>query len=120
MRRSFQRLASVVVLALSARVHASARAQSTSRTQPALGADSTETIERDGLRCKDLNRNGTLEPYEDWRLTPTARASDLVGRMTLEEKAGTMMHGTARSVGPLGMAGVGTTYDTAANRRLVD
>jgi beta-glucosidase len=77
-------------------------------------------IERDGLRFKDLNRDGTLEPYEDWRLTPDARARDLVGRMTLEEKAGTMMHGTARGAGPMAMAGVGTSYDTLANRILID
>jgi beta-glucosidase len=40
--------------------------------------------------------------------------------MTLEEKAGTMMHGTARGAGPMAMAGVGTSYDTATNRALVD
>jgi beta-glucosidase len=77
-------------------------------------------IERDGLRFKDLNRSGALDPYEDWRLTPEARARDLVGRMTLEEKAGTMMHGTARGAGSMAMAGVGTSYDTAANRALID
>ena len=77
-------------------------------------------IERDGLRFKDLNRSGALDAYEDWRLTPEARARDLAGRMTLEEKAGTMMHGTARGAGPMAMAGVGTNYDTAANRALID
>ena len=77
-------------------------------------------IERDGLRFRDLNRSGALDPYEDWRLTPEARARDLAGRMTLEEKAGTMMHGTARGVGPMAVAGVGTSYDTAANRALID
>ena len=73
-----------------------------------------------GLRFRDLNRNGQLDPYEDWRLTPAARARDLVSQMTLEEKAGAMMHGTARSGGPMGGAGVGTAYDTAANRALID
>ena len=62
-------------------------------------------LEIGGLRFRDLNRNGTLDPYEDWRLTPDARARDLVARMTLEEKAGTMMHGTARAFGPMGGAG---------------
>jgi len=88
--------------------------------QPHLGTWRVPIVEQDGLRFRDLNRSGTVDPYEDWRLTPDARARDLVARMTLEEKAGTMMHGTARSVGPLGAAGVGTQYDSAANRALVD
>ena len=89
-------------------------------SQPRLESRSAPIITIDGLRFRDLNRNGTLEPYEDWRLTPAARARDLVSRMTLEEKAGTMMHGTARTGGPMGMAGVGAHYDTAANRALID
>jgi beta-glucosidase len=44
-----------------------------------------------GLVFKDLNRNGKLDPFEDWRLSPAKRAEDLLGRMTLEEKAGTMV-----------------------------
>src|SRR3981081_2232553 len=77
-------------------------------------------LKQDGLQFKDLNRNGVLDPYEDWRLSPEQRARDLVGRMTLEEKAGTMMHGTARSTGPTATAGMGPQYDTAANRVLID
>jgi beta-glucosidase len=77
-------------------------------------------LQLDGQRFRDLNRSGTLDPYEDWRLTPEQRARDLVGRMTLEEKAGVMMHGTARSGGPTGGVGFGAQYDTAANRRLID
>src|SRR6185503_20028493 len=68
---------------------------------------------------RDLNRNGVLDPYEDWRLAPETRARDLVRRMTLEEKAGAMMHGTVRSTGPTGGVGMGTRYDTAANRALI-
>ena len=88
-------------------------------SQPVLGARSSSIIERQGLRFKDLDKNGILDPYEDWRLTPAARARDLVGRMTLEEKAGMMMHGTARSTGPAGVAGVGTGYDVDAIGRLI-
>jgi beta-glucosidase len=75
---------------------------------------------QNGLQFEDLNRNGALDPYEDWRLPPEQRARDLVARMTLEEKAGTMMHGTVRSTGPTGGVGMGAEYDTAANRRLID
>ncbi|NUQ20114.1 MAG: glycoside hydrolase family 3 protein [Gemmatimonadaceae bacterium] len=88
--------------------------------QPTLGSHGVAIIERDGLRFRDLDRNGQLDPYEDWRLSPDARARDLVARMTLEEKAGTMMHGTARTGGGTGGAGMGGGYDVAANRALID
>lgn len=42
------------------------------------------------LSFKDLNRNGVLDPYEDWRLPAGRRVADLLSRMTLEEKAGLM------------------------------
>ena len=87
--------------------------------QPKLGARSAPIIQVGGLKFKDLDRNGRLDPYEDWRISPAARARDLVSRMTLEEKAGMMMHGTARSAGPMGMVGAGTGYDTAATGRLI-
>ena len=79
-------------------------------------------LRQDGLRFRDLNRNGVLDPYEDWRLSPEQRARDLVTRMTLEEKAGMMMHGTARAAGggPMASAGAGGQYDTATNRALID
>ena len=88
-------------------------------TQPHLGTRGVPIIEQNGLRFRDLNRNGKLDPYEDWRLTPDARARDLVARMTLAELAGTMLHGTARSVNG-GNVGSGGAYDTAANRILID
>jgi len=63
--------------------------------QPAqveLGTRAAPLLAVDGLQFRDLNRNGALEPYEDWRLPPDARADDLVSRMTLAEKAGAMVH----------------------------
>src|SRR5574341_806537 len=77
-------------------------------------------LQQSGLQFRDLNKNGLLDPYEDWRLSPEQRARDLVARMTLEEKAGMMMHGTARAGGPMGGVGAGSQYDTAANRALID
>ena len=44
----------------------------------------------DGYAFKDLNRNGILDCYEDWRYTPEARAEDLAKRLTVEELAGLM------------------------------
>lgn len=37
--------------------------------------------------CRDLNRNGTIEPYENWTLPIETRIDDLIGRMTPLEKA---------------------------------
>jgi beta-glucosidase len=97
-------------------------AQAQMPAQPRLGTRGLPVIEQGGLRFKDHDRNGRLEPFEDWRLTPDARARDLASRMTLEEKAGTMMHGTARTLGGFGppRPGRGAGYDTAANRLLID
>ncbi|MER7706123.1 glycoside hydrolase family 3 N-terminal domain-containing protein [Kitasatospora sp. NPDC097605] len=47
----------------------------------------------DGTPFRDLNHNGTMEPYEDPRLPVEERVEDLLTRMTLEEKAALMLHG---------------------------
>ncbi len=60
--------------------------------QPTLGCVNVALLEADGFQFKDLNKNGTLDPYEDWRLTPEERAGDLLSRMTAEEKAAQMIH----------------------------
>lgn len=36
--------------------------------------------------CRDLNKNGSIEPFENWRLPIEQRIDDLMSRMTLEEK----------------------------------
>ena len=56
--------------------------------QPSLKARVKPIIEVDGLQFKDLNENGKLDRYEDWRLSPEERAKDLVSQMTNDEKAG--------------------------------
>ncbi|MEZ4775417.1 MAG: glycoside hydrolase family 3 N-terminal domain-containing protein [Bacteroidia bacterium] len=65
-------------------------------SQPFLGYRSVSLLTIDGLRFKDLNRNGSLDPYEDWRLSDAERSTDLVARMSLEEKAGFMIISTTR------------------------
>ncbi|MCC5936335.1 MAG: glycoside hydrolase family 3 C-terminal domain-containing protein [Lunatimonas sp.] len=59
--------------------------------QPVLGYRSAVILEIDGLQFKDLNKNGTLDVYEDWRLGSEERAKDLLSKMSLEQKAGFMM-----------------------------
>ncbi|MBV6643723.1 MAG: glycoside hydrolase family 3 protein, partial [Cyclobacteriaceae bacterium] len=46
---------------------------------------------------KDLNKNGSLDKYEDWRLPVSERIEDLVSQMTLEEKVGMMLINTLNS-----------------------
>ena len=41
---------------------------------------------------RDLNHNGTMEPYEDPTRPVAERVEDLLGRMNLEEKAGQLFH----------------------------
>ena len=41
---------------------------------------------------RDLNKNNTLDIYEDHRLSSELRTSDLLEKMTLEEKIGQMFH----------------------------
>lgn len=59
--------------------------------QPVLGARTVKIIEYEGKKFKDLNKNGKLDPYEDWRLSPELRSEDLLGKMSLAEKAGMML-----------------------------
>ena len=47
----------------------------------------TAILEVDGLQFKDLNGNGKLDVYEDWRQDTEARAADLIAQLTLEEKS---------------------------------
>nr|WP_322975385.1 discoidin domain-containing protein [Actinacidiphila bryophytorum] len=42
--------------------------------------------------ARDLNKDGQIEPYEDWRQPVATRVSDLLSRMTLEEKAYQMFY----------------------------
>ena len=46
----------------------------------------------DGTAYRDLNHNGRLDPFEDPRLSTHLRVEDLLGRLSLPEKAGLMFH----------------------------
>jgi beta-glucosidase len=58
---------------------------------PVLGARSKAVLKYRGQSFKDLNGNGQVDPYENWRLSADERADDLVSRMTLEEKSGMLL-----------------------------
>ncbi|MBT2698748.1 glycoside hydrolase family 3 protein [Bacillus sp. ISL-40] len=59
--------------------------------QPNLEVRVKNIIEVDGLKFKDLNNSGKLEPYKDWRLSPKERADNLVSLMNTDEKVGMML-----------------------------
>ena len=64
--------------------------------QPVLGYRSAAIITVDKLQFKDLNRNGKLDPYEDWRLSYNIRANDLLKKMSVEDKVGFMLISSTR------------------------
>ena len=60
--------------------------------QPRLSAASAEKFfQVDGLWFKDMNGNGQLDTYEDWRQDVEARVADLLSKMSLQQKAGTLI-----------------------------
>lgn len=68
---------------------------------PALGyspRSGITLIQADGLKFKDLNKNGQLDPYEDWRLPVDERAKDLASKMSIEQIAGLMLYSRHQSI----------------------
>ena len=60
--------------------------------QPAVETRVKDIIEVDGYQFRDLNDNGELDVYEDWREDTEDRITDLLSQMTLEEKVGLLFH----------------------------
>ena len=54
----------------------------------------TEILDVDGLKFKDLNKNGALDVYEDWRKPVEERVNDLLAQMSTTDKAAQMLHMT--------------------------
>lgn len=84
--------------------------------QPAIGHRAKAAINVDGLIFHDLDGDGRLTRYEDWRLPPEQRAHDLLSRMTLEEKAGLLMHGSP----PSRDGGMRSAWDPTKMRPLIE
>lgn len=79
-----------------------------------LGYSSTSGVailEDKGYAFKDMNRNGVLDPYEDWRLPAAERAADLAQRLSIEEIAGMMLYSSHQSVPSGGGMFGGATYE---------
>jgi len=67
--------------------------------QPVLGHRSVNILKIGNLEFKDLNKDGHLDKYEDWRLSPEERSADLLSKMSVEEKAGFMLINTIAMIG---------------------
>lgn len=59
----------------------------------------------DGYAFKDLNKNGKLDVYEDWRLPVEERAKDLASKMSVEQIAGLMLYSGHQSIPAKGRRG---------------
>lgn len=62
--------------------------------------------------CRDLNKNGSIEPYEDWHNPISTRLDDLMSRMSNEEKLNQLFYSpdTINALNPL--AGFVFSYGT--------
>jgi len=67
-------------------------------------ASGIKIITVDGFGFKDLNKNGKLDEYEDWRLTADVRAKDLATQMSVEQIAGLMLYSRHQAI-PTGSRG---------------
>ncbi len=80
---------------------------------PTLGyatSSGVQILTDGGFGFKDLNKNGTLDPYEDWRLSADARARDLASKMSVEEIAGLMLYSRHQSIPAGGRGPFADTY----------
>jgi len=60
--------------------------------QPVVKTTTKKIIEVDGYQFRDLNDNGKLDVYEDWRADIEDRITDLLSQMTIEEEVGLLFH----------------------------
>lgn len=55
-------------------------------------------LQIDGYAFKDLNGDGKLDIYEDWREPAEKRAEDLAGKLSIEEIAGLMLYSNHQAI----------------------
>jgi beta-glucosidase len=80
---------------------------------PTLGyspASGVQILKEGNHAFKDLNRNGQLDKYEDWRLGLDERIADLAAQLSREEIAGLMLYSNHQAIPSVGSFGNGT-YD---------
>lgn len=108
MKKSFLYVVLVVFIGLTlssckkwSEVPAGSRMIVTNKNGQTLGYDTASGVKlvfAGGYAFKDLNRDGKLDRYEDWRLTAEDRARDLASRLSIEEIAGLMLYSAHQSI----------------------
>ncbi|MDH6253797.1 beta-glucosidase [Chryseobacterium sp. H1D6B] len=92
---------SIVMIAAGISVAAQNIHQITNAKGPVLGysdESGIKILEVSGKKFKDLNKNGKLDKYEDWRLPVEERAKDLASKMSVEQIAGLMLYSAHQAV----------------------
>ena len=59
---------------------------------PTIGVTTCGVIVKDGLYFKDMDNDGVLSPYEDWRNSHEVRAADMVKHLPLRQQAGLVLN----------------------------
>ena len=59
---------------------------------PTIGVTTCGVIVKDGLFFKDMDNDGVLSPYEDWRNSHEVRAKDMVAHLPLKQQAGLVLN----------------------------
>ena len=59
---------------------------------PTIGVTTCGVIVKDGLYFKDMDNDGVLSPYEDWRNSHEVRAADMVQHLPLHQQAGLVLN----------------------------
>lgn len=73
----------------------------------------------DTYAFKDMNSNGTLDTWEDWRETPEVRAADLIGQLAIEQVQGLMLFSAHERSPQDGLTDAQETYLSVDNLRNV-
>ncbi|ANF52544.1 beta-glucosidase [Chryseobacterium glaciei] len=92
---------SIAVLCFGISVSAQNIHQIKNNNGPVLGyseESGVKILDVAGKKFKDLNKNGKLDKYEDWRLSVEERAKDLASKMSVEQIAGLMLYSAHQAV----------------------
>ncbi|MFD0795748.1 glycoside hydrolase family 3 N-terminal domain-containing protein [Mucilaginibacter litoreus] len=74
-------------------------------------ASGVKILTVDGLAFKDLNKNGRLDKYEDWRLPVDVRAKDLASKLSVEQIAGLMLYSRHQMIPTIPVGPFAGTYN---------
>ncbi|MBR4568760.1 MAG: glycoside hydrolase family 3 C-terminal domain-containing protein [Bacteroidales bacterium] len=89
---------------------------------PSLGYSPTSGVQiltKGGRAFKDLNRNGRLDTYEDWRKDPLVRAKDLASQLSIDEIAGMMLYSGHQAISGPGITDAQKKFLEEDNLRAV-